>query len=27
VAPIDGVVFASGSQKLDVSVSVTPINS
>ena len=25
VAPIDGVVFASGSQRLDVSVSVTPV--
>lgn len=25
VAPIDGVVFASGGQKLDVSVSVTPV--
>jgi transglutaminase-like putative cysteine protease len=27
VAPIDGVVFASGGQRLDVSVSVTPVNS
>jgi transglutaminase-like putative cysteine protease len=25
VAPIDGVVFASGGQQLDVSVSVTPV--
>src|SRR5499426_859006 len=27
VAPIDGVVFASGGQRLDVSVSVTPVTS
>jgi len=25
VAPIDGVIFASGGQRLEVSVSVTPV--
>ena len=27
VAPIDGVIFASGGQRLEVAVSVTPVGS